>query len=183
MAVAIVIGIRVLIPLTILRWPIGGVLASLIVDALDVVLVDALARAFGEPLEFGAFYSQIDKWLDTWYLGLAAFMAWRWPEPMLRWAALALFAWRLVGVILFEATASRELLLVFPNLFENFYLFVAIVRRFVPRFLPRTWVQLGLVLVLLWIPKIVQEWVLHWEQLHPWQWLRETFFGVPRADG
>jgi len=25
--------------------------------------------------------------------------------------------------------------------------------------------------------------VLHWEQLHPWQWVRETFFGVPRADG
>ena len=41
----------------------------------------------------------------------------------------------------------------------------------------------ALVLVLLWIPKIVQEWVLHWEQLHPWQWLRETFFGVPPADG
>ena len=183
MAIAIVIGIRVLIPLTILRWPIGGVLASLIVDALDVVIVDALARAFGEPLEFGALYSQIDKWLDTWYLGLAAFMAWRWPEPMLRWAAVALFAWRLVGVILFEATASRELLLVFPNLFENFYLFVAIVRRLAPRFLPRTWAQLALVLVLLWIPKIVQEWVLHWEQLHPWQWVRETFFGVPRADG
>ncbi len=183
MAAAIVIAIRVVLPLTILRWPIAGVLASLVVDALDVVLVDALARALGEPLEFGALYSQIDKWLDTWYLGLAAFMAWRWPELMLRWVAIALFGWRLLGVLLFEATASRELLLVFPNLFENFYLFVVIVRRFAPRFLPRTWPQLGLVLVLLWIPKIVQEWVLHWEQLHPWQWLRETFFGVPPADG
>ena len=174
MAVAIVIALRVVVPFSILRWPIGGALASMLVDALDVVLVDALARVFGEPLEFGAFYSQIDKWLDTWYLGLEAFVAWRWPESMLRRVAIALFAWRLLGVILFEATASRELLLVFPNLFENFYLFVVIARRFAPQLLPRTWGRLGLVLVLLWIPKIVQEWVLHWEQLHPWQWLRET---------
>ena len=92
--------------------------------------------------------------------------------------ALALFGWRAVGVLLFEATASRELLVVFPNLFENLYLYVVIVRRFMPRLLPRSWPQIGLLLVLLWIPKIAQEWVLHWEQLHPWQWLRETLFGV-----
>jgi hypothetical protein len=178
MAVAIVIAIRILVPLTILRWPIGGVLASLVVDALDVVIVDALARALGEAPEFGALYAQIDKWLDTWYLSLAAVMVWRWPEVRLRNVALALFAWRLIGVIAFEATAARELLVVFPNLFENVYLYVVIVRRFAPRFLPRTWPQIALLLVLLWIPKMAQEWVLHWEELHPWQWLRETLFGV-----
>ena len=80
MAAAIVIALRVIVPFSILRWPLGGALASMLVDALDVVLVDALARAFGEPLEFGAFYSQIDKWLDTWYLGIEGFVAWRWPE-------------------------------------------------------------------------------------------------------
>lgn len=182
MAVAIVIAIRVLVPLTILRWPLGGVLASLTVDALDVVMVDALASVFGESLEFGDLYAQLDKWLDTWYLSLAAFMAWRWPEVRLRNVALALFAWRLVGVLLFEVTATRELLVVFPNLFENVYLYVVIVRRLAPRFLPRTWPQVVLLLVLLWIPKLVQEWVLHWEQLHPWQWLRETIFGISASD-
>jgi hypothetical protein len=25
------------------------------------------------------------------------------------------------------------------------------------------------------IPKAVQEYVLHWEEMHPWQWLREMF--------
>jgi hypothetical protein len=34
--------------------------------------------------------------------------------------------------------------------------------------------QLALVLVVLFIPKAIQEYVLHWEELHPWQWLRET---------
>ncbi|HET9435916.1 MAG TPA: hypothetical protein VFO50_03605 [Candidatus Limnocylindrales bacterium] len=41
--------------------------------------------------------------------------------------------------------------------------------------MPRTIAQTALVLVILLVPKLVQEWVLHWEQLHPWQWLRETF--------
>jgi hypothetical protein len=181
-AVAIVIAIRILVPFTILRWPIGGVLASLVVDALDVVMVDVLARAFGESLEFGNLYAQLDKWLDTWYLALAAVMAWRWPEVRLRNVVLALFAWRLVGVILFEVTADRDLLVVFPNLFENVYLYVVIVRRYAPRFLPRTWPQIALLLVLLWIPKLVQEWALHSEQLHPWQWLRETLFGISPSD-
>ena len=70
--------------------------------------------------------------LDTWYLGIELFVAWtRWPERALRWTAAALFAWRFAGVVLFELTAVRPLLLVFPNLFENFYLYVTICRKWV----------------------------------------------------
>jgi hypothetical protein len=39
--------------------------------------------------------------------------------------------------------------------------------------------QLVLVLVILYIPKAFQEWILHYEELHPWQWLRSVLFGVP----
>jgi hypothetical protein len=28
--------------------------------------------------------------------------------------------------------------------------------------------------LILLVPKEIQEYVLHWEELHPWQWLRET---------
>ena len=31
-----------------------------------------------------------------------------------------------------------------------------------------------LVLVVLFIPKAIQEWLLHVEEAHPWQWLRDT---------
>ncbi len=78
-------------------------------------------------------------------------------------------------MVLFEITAARPLLIVFPNLFENVYLYVVAVRRFVPRYLPRTATQMLIGLLLLMIPKAVQEWALHWEELHPWQWFRETF--------
>ena len=111
----------------------------------------------------------------------AVVVARRSPEALLRRAALALFGWRLLGVVLFEATAIRPLLVVFPNLFENFYLYVLIVRRVAPRLVPRTPAQLLLVLLLLYIPKAIQEWALHFEEVHPWQWLRSVRFGVPKS--
>jgi hypothetical protein len=175
MAVIIVIALRLIVPLSILRWPLAGGLLSMLLDAVDVVLVDAIASVLGEPGEFGPLYAQIDKWLDLWYLSLELVVAHRWSETLVRRASMGLFAWRLIGVILFEISASHPLLFVFPNLFENFYLYVLIVRRFAPKLEPRTVPQLVLVLLVLFIPKAVQEYVLHVEELHPWQWLRETF--------
>lgn len=174
MAALIVIALRVLLPLTILRWPLAGGLLALVVDAVDVVLVDALAALLGEPGEFGPLYAQLDKWLDLYYLGLEVVVARRWTNPVIRRTAFALFAWRLVGVILFEITVSRPLLVVFPNLFENYFLFVLVAQRWFPRLVPTTWGQSLLACAILLVPKLVQEWVLHWEELHPWQWLRET---------
>jgi hypothetical protein len=174
MAQLLVIAIRVLVPLTILRWPLAGGLLSLVVDAVDVVLVDVFAKLLGEPPEFGPLYAQLDKWLDLYYLALEVVVARRWTNVVTRRTAYALFAWRLVGVILFEITADRPLLVVFPNLFENYFLYALIAERWFPRFVPRTWAQSALASLLLLIPKEIQEYVLHWEQLHPWQWLRET---------
>lgn len=175
MAVIIVIVLRLLVPLSILRWPLAGGLLSMVLDALDVVLVDGLASVFGEPGEFGPFYAQIDKWLDLWYLSLELVVVRRrWDPSIVRTAATLLFVWRLIGVILFEITGERPLLFVFPNLFENLYLYVLIVRRLAPRLEPRSLPELLLVLVVLFIPKMFQEWILHVDELHPWQWLRES---------
>jgi hypothetical protein len=177
MAAFIVIALRLGLPLTILRWPLAGGLLAMLIDALDVVLVDAIARALGEPGEFGPFYAQIDKWLDIYYLGLELVVVRRWAEVLPRTAATLLFVWRLAGVVAFEVTADRPLLLLFPNLFENFYLYVLIVRRWFPALMPRTVVQTLAVLAALLVPKLIQEWALHWEQLHPWQWLRNEVIG------
>ena len=174
MAELIVIALRLVVPLTILRWPLAGGIVAMVLDGLDVVLVDALARAFGEPPEFGPIYAQLDKVLDTWYLTLELIVTRRWHESLLRRTALVLYVWRLVGAILFELTDIHPILVVFPNLFENFYLYILIMWRLAPRLVPRTLGQLLIVLVVLYIPKAIQEWLLHWEEAHPWQWLRDT---------
>ncbi|GIT17078.1 MAG: hypothetical protein CM1200mP38_7350 [Dehalococcoidia bacterium] len=48
-AVIIVLLIRLLVPLTIFKYRISGAVASIVVDALDVVVVEALQSLFGEP--------------------------------------------------------------------------------------------------------------------------------------
>jgi hypothetical protein len=174
MAELIVIALRLIVPLTILRWPLAGGLISMLLDAADVVLVDLFGRAFGEPREFGAIYAQLDKLLDT-YLTLELYVSLHWREELLRRTSIVLYVWRLIGAILFELTAVHPVLVVFPNLFENFYLYVLIMWRFAPRLVPRTLPQLLLVLAVLYVPKAIQEYILHWEEAHPWQWLRDTF--------
>src|SRR5438093_564137 len=52
---------------------------------------------------------------------------------------------------------------------------ILLARRWFPRFVPRTVRQSVLASFILLIPKELQEYVLHYAQLHPWQWLRETF--------
>lgn len=171
----IVVVLRLIVPLAILRWPLAGGVLAMVVDAFDVVLVDAIAYAIGQPSEFGPFYAQTDKYFDTYYLSLELIVVRRWPESLPRRVATYLFLWRLAGVVAFEVTGYRPLLLAFPNLFELFYLYVLIVRRWAPALMPRTVVQVGVVVVVLLVPKLVQEWVLHVEELHPWLWFRQNF--------
>jgi hypothetical protein len=171
----IVIALRLSVPLTILRWPLAGGLFAMVLDALDVVLVDVLAGLLGEPLGFGTVYPKLDKWLDTYYLGLELLVSRRWTEAIPRRAVAILFGWRALGVLAFEATGIRPLLLVFPNLFENVFLYVLVVRRWFPRLMPRTTAQMVLVSAVLLVPKELQEYVLHYAQIHPYQLLRGLF--------
>jgi hypothetical protein len=172
----IVIALRLLLPLTIFRWRIFGAITALIIDALDVVLVDTLVLLFNEPqVGFGDHYQFIDKWLDMYYLSIEAIVSLRFASKLARNTSIALYTYRLLGLVLFEITGARKLFLFFPNLFENFFLYYVIVERFFPKLVPITKKQLALVLAVLLIPKLGQEWLLHATQAHPWGWIRETF--------
>jgi hypothetical protein len=173
MAELIVIALRLVVPTAILRWPLAGGIVAMVLDAFDVVLVDFFAGLLGEPLGFGTVYPKLDKWLDTYYLTLELIVSRRWTEEIPRRAVAILYAWRVIGVLAFEATGIRPLLLVFPNLFENVFLYILVVRRWFPRLMPRTNGQMVLVSAILLIPKELQEYVLHYAQIHPYQLLRE----------
>ena len=165
-------ALRLAVPVWILRRPLPGAVASAVLDAADVALVDAFARRLGEPRGFGDAYAPIDKWLDTYYLAIEAAQSTRWPQTLAKRASLALFAYRLIGVTLFERTGVRRFLLIFPNTFENFYWFVLVAQRVAPDRIPdRPMPMLGLV-ALISVPKVGQEWLLHDAEAHPWQWLR-----------
>lgn len=152
----LIVLLRLILPLTILRWPLAGGLLALAADALDIV--------FASLVDLGGLwnYHSLDKYLDTYYLGLEAIVAQRWM-PIPRWTATLLFGYRLIGVVLFEATNIRMFLFVFPALFENFFLFYAALLRFAPEY-DLTLRRLAMWLAILLVPKMIQEYVLHYQQ-------------------
>ena len=165
----LIVLLRLIVPISILRWPFWGGVAATAADALDVVIMDAL-RGPG----FGTTYAQLDKVLDTYYISMIALVTTKW-EPLAKWTTISLFFYRFIGVILFESTGTRVFLFFFPNLVEFFFLFWAARNVYFPRF-RLTPKRLAVVLLLLLIPKMAQEYLLHYIQAKPWEWMKENLF-------
>jgi hypothetical protein len=143
--------------LPVLRWPLAGGLLAILVDLSDLLLRDTLDLG-GLPD-----YQAFDKWMDQVYLGLFLVVALRW-SGIERTVAVALYLFRLVGFGAFELTGQRELLLVFPNVFEPWFLVVAAIHHWRPGFAWRP-VSTAAVLAALTAVKEVQEWALHGARL------------------
>ena len=154
----LVIGaIRILGSLPVLRWPLAGGILAVVVDLSDLLLRDVLDLG-GIPD-----YQAFDKWVDQVYLGTFLVVALRWAGAE-RAIAVGLYLFRLAGFIAFEITGERLLLLIFPNVFELWFLSVAAVHRFRPGFSWRP-ATTALVLAALVAIKEVQEWALHGARL------------------
>jgi len=154
----LIIGlIRIAGSLPVLRWPLAGGLLAIIVDLSDLLLRDVLDLG-GIPD-----YQAFDKWIDQVYLGAFLVVALRWTGPE-RAIAVGLYLFRLVGFVAFELTGERALLLLFPNVFELWFLCVAAVHRFRPGFVWRPAPTVAVLAVLLAI-KELQEWALHGARL------------------
>lgn len=109
---------RVAGSLPVLRWPFGGGLLAIGVDFADLFVRDVLgAAAIGD-------YQAVDKWLDQVYLAAFLLVALRWSGRE-RAIAVVLYAYRLLGFGLFELTGERLVLVLFPNVFEVWFLLVA----------------------------------------------------------
>jgi len=170
---AIVVAMRLLVPLLILRWPLAGGVAAMVADALDVVLIEAIGLG-----GFGGRYHTTDKLLDTYYLAIEWAVAWRWDSAWAKWPALALFPYRMIGVVLFEVTGRRIMLFVFPNMFENWWLYCVAVARFFPTVYPHSFKTAALPLALLLPPKMAQEYLLHYREAQPWDWIKHNVLGT-----
>ena len=154
--ILIIAAVRIAASLPVLRWPLAGGILAILVDASDLVLRDALdLGGVGD-------YQSFDKWLDQVYMVTFLVVALRWAGPA-RTIAVALFAYRLVGFVLFELTGERALLLVFPNAFEFWFLFVAAAGP--DRIASWSNARLAAAVLALTAVKEVQEWALHGARL------------------
>jgi len=167
--------IRVAGSIPVLRWPFFGALIAIFTDLSDSFWM--------EVLDLGSLrgYHAFDKRLDLVYMATFLAVSLRW-HALERRIAVALFAYRIVGVSAFVVTGQRTLLLAFPNVFE--FWFVLIAAR--DHFATETFLPLGswtartamLWLILLTLAKLVQEYILHfgeWLDSHSyfefWAWL------------
>ena len=107
----VVITLRLLIPFSILRYPLLGGILCMLIDALDVVLITFINQG-----EFSNYHTT-DKILDIYYLSFEAYKFFNYPNKLVRRTSTILFVYRVVGFVLFEFTKLRVLLFIFPNLF------------------------------------------------------------------
>ena len=149
--VAVFIAFRVASALPTLRWPFAGALIALVADFADLFLMDAIGGISD--------YQRLDKLCDLAYIGAFLVVAARW-SGLERVIALVLFAYRMVGEVAFELTGERALLLLFPNVFEFWFVAVAARRHYRPE-RALTLAQASVALVILLVGKEAQEYFLH----------------------
>ena len=154
LVVAVIVAWRVLGSLPVLRWPFAGALLSIAVDLLDLLLIGVLGWEGVDD------YQALDKYLDQVQLALFLVVALRRWSGTERRVAVALYAYRIVGFVAFELTGNRPVLLLFPNVFEFWFVLVAGLHAagrtvtWTPR---RTLITLAALTGL----KEIQEWALH----------------------
>jgi hypothetical protein len=170
----IIVAARFLVPLTIPRYPLPAILAALIIDAGDQTIFQQFTNL---PLEG---YQGYDKALDIYYLTIAYISTLRnWTNLFAFQVSRFLFYWRLVGVVLFELTQLRPLLLIFPNTFEYFFIFYEAVRlRWDPKRLTKRFVIGAAAAIWIFI-KLPQEYWIHIAQLDTTDFIKQNIFGVP----
>lgn len=151
----ILILARLILPLLILKYPLIGGAIAIYLDNLDWHTKDIFnLQPFGD-------YQSVDKLLDLYYLSLLALVARSFKDILMRNIILGLFFYRAIGVFLFELTDNRWLLFVFPNIFENLFFFYYIVIKtasYTPKISPPV---LGLMLIIVTLPKMLHEYSVH----------------------
>jgi hypothetical protein len=170
----LIVALRVLIPLTIPRFPLPGIVAALVLDAVDQTLFQSLTN-----LDLDG-YQGYDKALDIYYLAIAYIATMRnWVNQWAFRISRFLFYYRLVGVVLFEIFQLRWLLLLFPNVFEYFFIFYEVVRlRWDPQRLSVR-ALFGAAAAIWIVIKLPQEYWIHVAQLDVTDIVKEGLLGYP----
>ena len=154
-------------------------MAALVIDAVDQTIFQSAT-----DIDLDAFnYQGYDKALDIHYLTIAYIATFRnWASAVAVAVAAGLWYYRLVGVTLFELTQWRPLLLIFPNTFEYFFIFLSVVglkwngNRLSAR-------HITLAAAAIWVfVKLPQEYWIHIAQLDTTDVVKQDLFGVDASD-
>ena len=146
--------IRITGSLFTLKWAFIGSIFAVFIDLSDLFWQDFL--------DMGGIrnYQAFDKILDVFYMSIFLFIAIRWKNILSK-IAIFLFLFRLFGLLIFEITQDRIFLLLFPNIFEFWFILVTGLKLFMKE---KTILKPRIIIISLFISgvlKIFHEWVLH----------------------
>ncbi len=162
-------ALRLLVPLTILRWPILGLFASMYLDLQDFNYFTIRSD------QDMTTYQTWDKIMDIYYLSIAFYTSLSWKEALVKKLSIFFYSLRALGVIVLFFVHARELLLLFPNVFENFFLFYLLFKRFTNSAKLFTTIPITTIIIAsIVIPKIIAEYYLH-------ILLSPSIFNLPRT--
>lgn len=172
----LVVGARFLLPLLIPFFPLPAIVLCLLLDGVDQTIFQVFTNL---PLDG---YQSYDKALDIYYLTVAYVSTFRnWTHLFAFRVSRFLLYYRLVGVVLFELTGLRALLLIFPNTFEYFFIWYEAVRLWWnPRRLSRVAVisaAAGIWIVI----KLPQEYWIHIAQRDVTDTIKALLGGTPES--
>lgn len=166
----VAVVVRLVVPLSILRYPFWGSVLALFADNVDVIVLDYLGVR-----DFGA-YNEVDKLLDMYMHFMQGYVMLGWKERKAKFIGAFLLFYRTTGWLAYEITNIRSLLFIFPNVFEFYFLFylgyrsvtaVAVFSRPL-----RFMVMVGLLAAL----KLWQEYMLHVAQFPIYRFIKEKLF-------
>jgi hypothetical protein len=152
----IIAAVRIAGSLPVLRWPFYGAILAILVDQSDLFMMNLIDLGGVND------YQTFDKYLDQVYILCFLIVALRW-QGYERNVAVVLFAYRLVGFVAFEITESRDVLLLFPNFFEFWFVLIAAKHEF-------GWEEslrgrrLAAVVAALVALKLFQEYAIHYQR-------------------
>lgn len=159
-----VTSLRLLIPLFILKWPLWGILASSLADMYDWQFVN-----LATPDDF-ALYQNWDKAMDLYYWIFALIIISKWKDLAAKRLALGLFIYRIFGMVMFWLSGKRMYLFIFPNVFENFFIFYLLFTLLFKKYkLLSSWKVGAIVFSVLIIPKLIHEYFMHFLEKQPWE--------------
>lgn len=156
--------LRLIVPVSILRFPIWGIMASIFTDVIDWNIIGVYSK------EMDVIYQNWDKTLDAYTYFFIVWIVLHWKDSWARGTALGFFALRMVGQFLFLLTSWRPILFFFPNVFENFVILCLLIfwwRKKASLNLAEA--QKWTMLLLLVIPKMIQEYFQHFLGRQPWE--------------
>lgn len=155
----IIAAARVAGSLPVLRWAFIGAILAILVDFSDLFMMNLIS--LGGVKNYQAF----DKWVDQVYMLTFLWVAVRqWDGPG-RMVAIWLFGLRLIGFVTFEFVQERWILMVFPNVFEFWFVAIAAQRHWWPQYEWTRWRIVGWLAVCTAL-KLFQEYTLHvWQVL------------------